>query len=143
MAFDVRGNNDYRLHKVAYTADDFVSFSFTATEDYYVVGLLAYISDTQMPDVLDGWSLFRHDEPASPIFLAWLLGATLEAEVPSFEAKFIRIYATQDCWIRFDGPSRVQHFIPKTTWVEFRRICNKIYLVRDAVDGSAYISFYG
>lgn len=143
MALDVKGGIDYAVLKHTYSADDYVDFAFTATEDYYIVGLIAYNSDPAAADLEAGWGLYKHNQPASPLFLAATLGPTLPEEVPSFEAKFMRVYSDQDCWIRFDGPNRVQHFIPKTTWVEFNRRCNIIFVVRDTLNGTLGISFYG
>jgi hypothetical protein len=141
---DVQGDGqDRAVFKTTYTADDYVAFQFTDVEDYYVIGLMAYLSDPSVPDLFAGWGLYRHGQPAAPIFLVPLVGPVLPPEVPSFETKFMRCISDQDCWIRFGGPNRIQHFIPANIWVEFRRRTNMIFVVRNTVSGTLGISFYG
>lgn len=139
---DVTDGIDYARLKRVYEADDYVSMAFTATEDYYIVGLMAYVSDTTVADLFAGWGLYRHNQAASPIFLVALLGPTLTAEVPSFEAKDILFLSTQDCYVRFDGVSRVQHRIPANTYMHFHRRCNMIFVV-GAIAGTLEAWFEG
>ena len=139
MSQDVKGGQDYSLTRRHYDCDDYVSLidpatgfvllngiPFTAVEDYYVVGVAAYINDTTVPDPLKGWTLFAHGQPAAPAFLIPILaavGITWPALVPAFEAKDILFWSDQDAWIRFEGSSRVRHFIPANTYIRFHRRC--------------------
>lgn len=56
--------------------------------------------------------------------------------VPKFEARSILFYADQDCWVRFNDSDRVKHFIPNGIYINFRCRCTKIYVVRDATNGT-------
>jgi hypothetical protein len=126
---DATDGIDYTRLKRLYEADDYIEIAFTLVEDYYVVGLMAYLLDTNVPDLFTGWSLFRHEQPGSPAFLAALVGPTLPVEVPSFESKTMMFLCDQDCYIRFEGASRVQHYIPKNTFMTFNRRCNMFFVM--------------
>ena len=136
MTYNIAGGLDYALLKRHYDCDDYTSLRvggvtflngipFTATEDYYVVGTFAYLSDPTVPNFERGWTLFTHGQPAAPThmlpFLAALGITTWPASLPSFEAKDILFWADQNCWIRFEGSSRVQHYIPQNTYMRFHR----------------------
>jgi len=58
-------------------------------------------------------------------------------------AKNLLFYATEDCWIRFNDPSAVQHFIPANTFMRFRRRCYVIYVVRSTADGKLRVWMEG
>lgn len=131
---DAQGGINYALLKVHYDADDYAAITFTAVEDFYTVGLLAYVSDSTVVDVEAGWGVFTHGQPVAPLFLGgpffpW------SSEVPSFEAKDILFLSTQDCLVRFDGSARVQHFIPANTPMHFHRRCTILFVVRSTADG--------
>lgn len=152
MSLDYEGGVNYALLKRHYDCDDYVSLRqagvtllngipFGADETYYTVGLMAYLSDPNVVNVERGWCLFAHGQAAAPTWLApflALLGITWPSEVPAFEAKDILFYATQDCWVRFEGNSRVQHFIPKNTFMRFHRRCFMFWVQSDTVDGVLY-----
>jgi hypothetical protein len=143
---------DYALLKRHYDCDDYISYlvsgvtilnglPFTAAaEDYYVVGLMAYINDPTVIDVLRGWTEFTHGQGAAPTFLQPFLAAlgitTWPTSVPSFEAKDLMFFATADCWIRFEGSSRVRHFIPANTYIRFHRRCFKFYVQGVTANGT-------
>jgi len=156
MSYDIAGGLDYAQLKRHYLCDDYTSLRlngftflngipFTATEDYYVVGSFAYISDPTVPDFWRGWTLFTHGQPAAPAYLAPFLAAlgitAWPAQLPSFEAKDILVWSDQNAWIRFEGSSRVQHYIPQNTYMRFHRRHFMFWVQRDTVDGvlRAYI----
>jgi hypothetical protein len=130
---EVKGNIDYALIKNNFNADDAVGINLTAVQDYYVVGLANYLSDTTVPDVEAGWGLFAHGQAAAPTFLVGLVGPVLPVEVPSFQAKLMRMVAVDstgvvcDAYLRFDKAIRVQHYVP-ATWTTFNRRCNIFFV---------------
>jgi hypothetical protein len=91
---------------LACVKDDYALIPFTETETCYEIGTKAYEADPTVP---------------------W--GRT-------FEAKEILLRSDQNCYIRFDGPQRVQHLIRANAWYTFRRRCSKIYVVRESVNGT-------
>lgn len=152
MSSDFQGGTNYALLKRHYDCDDYVSLidpatgfvllngiPFTAAEDYYVVGVLAYINDATVVNVERGWTLFAHGQPAAPAFLIPILaavGITWPAQVPAFEAKDILFWADQDCWVRFEGSLRTRHYIPANTYMRFHRRCFMFYVMSAGVDGT-------
>lgn len=58
-----------------------------------------------------------------------------DASVALFKARSTLLFATQDCWVRFDGERRVQHFIPADTYIEYDRRWTTLYVVRDSTNG--------
>lgn len=151
---------DYAQLKRHYLCDDYVSLinpvgmvllngiPFTNVEDYYVVGTLAYLNDTTVvtgPGV-DSWCRFTHGQPAAPIFLQAILaalGVPWPVQVPAFEAKDIEFRADQDCWIRFEGPNRVRHFLPANTYRRFHRRCFMFWVQRSTVNGTLRVEIEG
>jgi hypothetical protein len=129
MSLDVQGGINYALLKRHYDCDDYVLLPFTATQDYYVVGLVAYLADPNVPDANRGWTLFSPNQPAMPAWLATLIALgiippfTWPAQVPAFEAKDILFLSTADCTVRFEGSLRVAHLIPANTYMRFHRRC--------------------
>ena len=135
MSEDMKGGTNYALVRSHYDCDEYISLvvggviflngiPFTATEDYHVIGSVAYLNDTNIPDPLRGWTLFTHGQPAAPAYLAPILavlGVTWPALVPAFESKDILFWADQDAWVRFEGASRARHFIPANTYMRFHR----------------------
>lgn len=152
MSHDVQGGLNYALLKIHYDCDDYVSLidpatgfvllngiPFTATEDYYVVGVAAYINDANVVNVERGWTQFVHGQPAAPVFLAPILaavGITWPAIVPAFEAKDILFWADQNCWVRFEGSSRTRHYIPANTYMRFHRRHFMFYVMSAGVSGN-------
>jgi len=151
MSFDIASGIDYAQLKRHYLCDDYSSLRvggvtflngipFTATETYYVVGSFAYLSDATVPDFWRGWTFFTHGQPAAPVYLAPFLAAlgitAWPAQLPSFEAKDMLFWADQNCWVRFEGSSRVQHFIPMTTYMRFHRRHFMFWVVSDGVNGT-------
>jgi hypothetical protein len=142
----VKGGLDYALLKRHYDNDDFVSIGYGANEDYYVVGTMAYLNDPTVATAHPGWGSFTHGQPAAPTFLAAILaalGVSWPAITPAFEAKDILFYASTDCYVRFEGSSRVQHLIPVTTFVRFHRRCLMFFIQRVLADGTLYVWLEG
>jgi hypothetical protein len=142
MSHDVQGGINYALVKRHYDCDDFVAIPFTATQDYYVVGAMAYINDNNVVNMERGWTLFAHGQPAPPTFLAPFLaalGLAWPVLVPAFEDKDILFYATQDCYVRFEAGGRVQQLIPANTFMHFRRRCFIFFVQRVTADGTLYV----
>ena len=150
MSLDVLGGTNYALVKNHYDADDYTSLRlsgvtylngipFTATQTYYVVGTFAYLADINVIDPLVGWTAFTHGQPAAPAYMLPFLAAlgitTWPTALPSFEAKDIEFYATEDCWISFVDSPRVQHFLPAETYRRYHRRCFMFFVVRDTADG--------
>lgn len=158
MSHNVQGGINYALVKRHYDADDACTLRvagvtylngipFTDTETYYTVGLMAYLNDTTVPDLEYGWTIFTHGQPGAPAWLAPFLatlGITVwPTTVPAFEAKDLLFYSDQDCFIRFQGSSRVQHYIPANTYMRFHRRCFIFFVVRDTVSGTLRVSIEG
>ena len=157
MSSDFQGGTNYALLKNHYDCDDYVSLidpatgfvllngiPFTAAEDYYVVGALAYMNDATVANFERGWTQFVHGQPAAPAFLIPILaavGITWPAVVPAFEAKDLLFWADQNAWIRFEGSLRTRHYIPANTYMRFHRRCLMFFVQRATVDGTlrAYI----
>lgn len=152
MSKDVRGGLDYALTKRHYDADDSVTLVvngvvllngipfLAAAPTYYVVGLMAYINDVNVPDFERGWTLFAHGQAAAPAWLAPFLAAlgitTWPAELPSFEAKDLLFYSDVDCFVQFEGLNRVRHFIPANTFMRFHRRCFMFWVQGVAANGT-------
>jgi hypothetical protein len=139
MSLDVIAGINYALTRRHYDNDDYVAISFGPTQDYYVVGTMAYINDANVVDVERGWCLYAHGQPAAPAFLATVLaalGLTWPSQVPAFEAKDILFYATQDCYVRFEGASRVRHYIPANTFMRFHRRCFMFFVQQVSAAGT-------
>lgn len=158
MSSIIKGTLDYTLLKRHYDCDDYVSYPgavniytltalngipFTvAASTFYVSGLMAYLNNPTVFNTLRGWTLFTHGQAAAPAWLAPLLAAAgvdwlnmippRPRTVPAFEAKDTLFYATQDCWIWFEGSTRVRHFIPANTHVRFHRRWIMIWVQSDS-----------
>lgn len=150
MSHDVQGGLRYALLKRHYDCDDYVShpdmvniytgtalngipFTITAPT-FYVVGLMAYLNDTAVVDVERGWTPFTHGQATAPAWLAPFLvalGVTWPTQLPAFEAKDLLFYSDEDCWLRFEGASRVRHFIPAETYMRFHRRCFMFWVISD------------
>lgn len=159
MSSDIAGSINYNLIKRHYDCDDYVSLidpttgfvllngiPFTAAEDYYVVGTLAYMNDPTVANFERGWTLFAHGQPAAPAFLVAILGAlgiTWPAKMPAFEAKDILFRSDQDCWVRFEGSSRTRHFIPANTFKRYHRRCFMFWVQRSTANGTLTVDIEG
>jgi len=158
MSVRLEGGIDYEYLKRHYAADDYTSLRlagftllnglpFTAAQTYYVVGLFAYLADINVIDPLLGWTEFVHGQQTAPAYLLPFLAAlgitTWPPALPSFEAKDIEFYATEDCWISFVDSPRVQHFIPAETYVQYHRRCFMFFVVSDGVDGVLRVKIEG
>jgi hypothetical protein len=53
------------------------------------------------------------------------------------------LYADQDCKVRFDAADKVQHFIPKETFIRYTRLWRTLYIIRDTADGTLKIWMEG
>lgn len=146
MSWDVAGGVDYARLRRHYDCDDYVEIPFTSQEDYYVVGTMAYLADPGVADPERGWTTFAHGQPSAPLFLQPLLaalGVEWPDEVPAFEAKDLLFYADQDCYVRFEGKNRVQHFIPANTFMRFHRRCFIFFVVRKSANGTLRVWMEG
>ncbi len=158
MTQRVFGGIDYPLVKRHYDLDDYVEIGFSAVENNplvarqaaivlaiatgsagpilspYTIGTMSISNDpTQVADPLlaatRGWFLFT---PASigipnpnppPTYL------------PSFEVKDLLFHSDENCWLRFEGSTRVRHYIPADTYMRFHRRCFTFWVVRDTTNG--------
>lgn len=158
MSSDIQGGSNYALVKRHYDADDAVTLRvsgvtflngipFTGTQTYYVVGLMAYLNDSTVAQFINGWATFTHGQPAAPAYLLPFLTTlgitTWPATVPAFEGKDFLFYSDQDCWVRFEGSSRVEHFIPADTYKRYHRRCLMFFVVRDDTSGTLRVEIEG
>jgi len=132
---EIEGGIDYARLKRHYLADDYVAIPFTVNQDYYIPGLLAFLSDPNVFDINSGWGLFTHGQAAPPAFLAFVI-PVMPPVVPAFEAKDITFLANQDCLLRFEGAVRRQHFLPSHRPMNYHRRHAMFFVVRNAVDGT-------
>ena len=144
MSSDITGGLNYALVKTHYDADDYIALPFTATQDYYLSGMMAYFSDPTVFNVLYGWTPHVHGQPARPAWLTTYILAGIIPDFewplafPSFEAKDILFYSDQNCSVRFGGSLRVQHLIPANTYMRFHRRCFIFFVQSAGVDGTLY-----
>ena len=108
-----------------YLFDDYAEIPFTSEPAKYYVGTNALNSD---PDLLKKYPM---------------LAKNPDNNQPGFTAHSTLLYATEDCWVWFNGEDRVRHFIPAGVWFTFNRMIHTLYVVRDAVDGTLYVHFEG
>ena len=145
---------------------------FTDEETYYVVGFMAYLNDPTIIGTAlapkPSWTTYTHEQAAAPLWLvapppaapqplqiiAPFLTGDLRTTVqkwleewptglPAFEAKDLLFRSDKDCWIRFAGPKRVQHFIPANNYVRFHRRCFIFYVVQDSTEGTLKVWMEG
>lgn len=138
MSVDVQGGIDYAQVKRFFLCDDYISMAYGAAQDYYVVGSGAVLATATVIDATRGWTLFTHGQAAAP---AWwtalgLPAALWPAQAPAFEGKDFLFLSTTDCWIRFEGPARVQHRIPAATFMRFHRRCFIFWVQQVAAAGT-------
>ncbi|GAG83449.1 unnamed protein product [marine sediment metagenome] len=111
------------------------------------MGLFAYLADINVIDPLKGWTAFVHGQQATPAYLLPFLAAlgivTWPSELPSFEAKDLEFWASEDCWISFVDSPRVQHFIPAETYVQYHRRCFMFFVVQDTNPGVLRVKIEG
>lgn len=149
MSTDSQGGVNYALTKRHYDADDYVALPFTATQDYYIVGMGAYFSDPTVFNIFYGWTLYTHGQSPMPTWLATLIAAGIippfiwPTQVPAFEAKDILFRSDQDCYVRFAGSLRVPHLIPANTWMRYHRRCFILFVQSAGVDGTLNITIEG
>ena len=108
-----------------YNWDDFAEIPFTATEVAYLVGTNALASDPNLTTLY----------PA--------LARNPDTKKPGFTAHNVLLYATQDCYVRFNGPNRVQHRLLAGNFYQFNLKIHTIYVVRVTNDGVLYAHFEG
>jgi hypothetical protein len=143
---DMMGSLDYPRLKRAYDADDYAAINFTATPDYYISGLIAYLTDPTVFDLNKGWGVFAHGQPAPPAFMAAVLPAwppALATQVPVFEAKNLLFLANADCYVMFEKAVRVPHFILANTVFEYHRRCFMFWVVRSVGNGTLNVWIEG
>ena len=85
--------------------DDFARIATGAVQQAYVVGTNAFAADNNVP-----WRR-------------------------TFTATRLVFRATQNCWVRFNGESRVQHFIPLGVDREFKLKVSVFFIVQDTLAG--------
>ena len=142
MSQDLVGGTNYALVKRHYDADDYIALPFTATQDYYIVGMGAYFSDPTVFNVLYGWTLHTHGASAMPTWLATLIAFgiipafTWLTQMPAFEAKDILFRSDQSCNVRFGGSLRVPHLIPANVYMRFHRRCFIFFVQSAGIDGT-------
>jgi hypothetical protein len=154
MSTDVKGGMDYALLKRHYDLDDYVSLvdpvfgpllngiPFTVVPTFYVSGLAAYMNDATVANFLQGWTLYSHGQAAAPVWLAPILAAVgilWQPQVPAFEAKDTLFWSASPCWIRFDGPARVRHFIPANTFMRYHRRWFMLWVDRDVTQADGVL----
>ncbi|MBW2674734.1 MAG: hypothetical protein JRD89_15210 [Deltaproteobacteria bacterium] len=106
----------------SFLVDDFAAIPFTDEEKEYCVGTMAFMSDPEgLPE------LARNPDTGKP----------------GFTAHRALLYATQDCYVRFNGPKRVQHLVLAGILYEFHLRIHTIYVVRQTTDGILYAHFEG
>lgn len=116
-----------------YELDDFIPFPFTAVQDYYTVGTMAFLSDPNIINVqaTKGWTLFDHKQAAAPAWFAVFgLPPVWPAPVPAFEAKQLMFLSDQPVYVRFELATRVQHLIPANVYVTIPRRCFMFFVQR-------------
>jgi len=60
-----------------------------------------------------------------------------------FVSKSTLLYATQDCYVRFNHSVNVQNRILKDTWYTFESNISEIFVVRVTTSGTLYAYFEG
>lgn len=147
MSVRSEGGTRLALLKRHYDADDFVRIPLVPgmAETYYTIGMMAYLSDPAVAVREYGWTTFTHGQPAVPAWLAPILaaaGVTWPAIVPGFEAKDILFHPDVDCWVRFRGPTRVQHFIPANAWLRFHPRTFILFVAIDPAAGPGTLNIW-
>jgi hypothetical protein len=144
------GGLDYNLLKRQFDNDDYApDIPFTATQDYYTIGTMAYISNPTLYSPImgsvTGWILFKHGQAAAPAWFSSISGtpAVWPSPSPAFEAKDIMFYATTDCYVRFGGATNVQHLIPALTYVRFHRRCLIFFFQQKSAPGTLRVWIEG
>ena len=157
MSEDISGGVDYSKLLTTFLCSDACTLRasgltylngvpFTATQTYYISGLMAYLNNADVVDVTRGWATFTHGQPSVP---AWLspflttLGVSWPKVVPAFEAKDTLFYSDQDCWVSFNSPDEVPHWIPKNTYKRFKQRYIIMFIVRDSANGTLVIDIEG
>ena len=157
MSSDIAGGLEYNKLLTTFLSNDACTLRvggitylngvpFTDSQTYYISGLMAYLNDTNVVNLERGWTEFTHNRPSVP---AWLnpflttLGVGWPKIVPAFEAKDTLMYSDEDCWVSFDGPSRVPEFVPADTYMRFKRRYFILFVVRDTADGDLRVWIEG
>ena len=142
MSQDMVSGTDYARVKRHYDADDYAAVPFTANQDYYIIGTMAYLSDPTVYNIFNGWTLYTHGQSAMPTWLSTLItlgvvpAFTWPTQMPAFEAKDILFRSDQDCYVRFAGSARVQHLIPANTYMRYHRRCLMFFVQSAGVNGT-------
>lgn len=93
MSFEIEGGLDYARLKRHYERYDYASIAFNPTLKFYTVGAMAFLSNPNVFDLLNGWNLYDHGQPAVPPpepVLAFGIPAW-PSPVPAFEAKRLQM----------------------------------------------------
>jgi len=78
--------------------------------------------------------------------VSYRIGTAARAADPNvslFKAHQIFLEPTTDCWVRFEGPNRVQHRLTGGARYEFMRECERIYVRRVTANGTLKIEAFG
>ena len=154
---DLKGGVDNALTRRTYPNNDSVVYlvsgaalvngiPFTATQTYYISGVMAYLNNSAVVNAVQGWTLYTHGEQAAPTYLTTLLtlaGVSWPTAVPAFEAKRTALWATEDCFIRFNGPTNVPQFLRAETPYEYDQEWFSIYVVQEDTNGTLHIKIEG
>jgi len=106
----------------SFLVDDFAMIPFTDEEREYCVGTMAFMSDPEgLPE------LARNPDTGKP----------------GFTAHRALLYATQDCYVRFNGPKRVPHLLQAGVFYEFNLRIHTIYVKQVSTPGILYCHFEG
>jgi len=108
-----------------YFWDDYAAIAFTADEQSYYVGTNALAAD---PDLLTTYPVLTKNP---------------ENNQPGFTAHRTVLYPSQDCLVRFNGSSRIQHLLLANNFYTFTNRIHTIYVVRSTVNGVLYCHFEG
>lgn len=97
-------------------------------------------------------STYEYDDYASVAFTdtetSYTVGTNANSAVSGswptgLKAQSILLYATQDCYVRFDNALGVQHRLFAGNFYMFHRRCSTIYVVRVTADGTLHIWLEG
>ena len=137
---DILGGHDYGQTRMRFLLNDFVSMPFSATVDYYLTGIMAFLSNPQVFDVSKGWSLHNHNQPGAPLFFGFL---PLPSPAPSFESKRLVFRPTQRCTVRFGDIRNVAHELPANQASEFFQRSYILFIAAVATAGTLRLSVEG
>lgn len=100
-----------------YEQNDYASIAFNPTLKFYTIGAMAFLSNPNVFDLLNGWSLYNHGQapipPPAPVLAFGI--AAWPSPVPAFEGKRIQMLVSGTSGraiVRFGNVNNVAHMIP-------------------------------